>query len=226
MKYNSLHSWHIDYKKAIQLQKTLKDSLVFKKPYGRCRSVAGADVSYDKRSDNFFAGIVVLKLNKQLDLIGRSTAVGHVKFPYIPGLLSFREAPVLLKAFKKLKELPDVILFDGQGIAHPRFFGLASHMGLILDKPAIGCAKSRLVGEWADVDNIEGAFSELIYKEKIVGAALRTKINTKPIFVSPGHKVTLEFAIRTTLRACRGYRIPEPIRLAHLLVNKLRKSYN
>ena len=150
--------------------------------------------------------------------------MGKAKFPYIPGLLSFREAPILLRAFRKLKNNPDVILFDGQGIAHPRSFGLASHMGLILDKPSIGCAKSRLVGEYGSVENTAGAYSKLIYGNKIVGVVLRTKNNTKPIFVSPGHKTNLTFAIRIALKTCCGYRIPEPTRQAHLLVNKLRRT--
>ncbi len=198
--------------------------MILKKPAGKIRVVAGADVSYDKQSNRFFAGVVVFKLGKQFEKIEESTAVGKAEFPYIPGLLSFREAPILLKAFKKLKSNPDIILFDGQGIAHPRHFGLASHIGLILDKPSIGCAKSRLVGEYVGVKDIAGEYSKLFYKNKVVGAALRTKVHTNPIFVSPGHKTNLTFAIRIALKTCRGYRIPEPIRQAHVLVNKLRKE--
>lgn len=140
--------------------------------------------------------------------------------------VSFRSAkrPSCSRRLKKLKNNPDVILFDGQGIAHPRYFGLASHMGLILDRPSIGCAKSRLVGEYNCVKNVAGEYSRLFYKDKVVGAALRTKVNTNPIFVSPGHKADLRFAIRIALKTCRGYRIPEPIRQAHLLVNRVRKE--
>ena len=224
MKFKQLHSWRVSYEKAIQIQESLKGQLILKKPRGEVRIVAGTDVSYDKHSDRFFAGVVVFKLNKKLEKIEEASAVGKASFPYIPGLLSFREVPILLKAVKKLKNNPDVFLFDGQGIAHPRHFGLASHMGLIIDKPSIGCAKSRLVGEYKDVENIPGTYSKLLYKNKTVGAVLRTKINTKPIFVSPGHKIDLPFAIRIALKTCRGYRIPEPIRQAHLLVNKLRKN--
>ena len=225
MKFNRLHPWCLDYKKAIQVQESLRDLLILKKPTGKICTVAGADVSYDKHSDRFFAGVVVFKLGKQLEKIEESTAVGKARFPYIPGLLSFREAPILLKAFKKLKSSPDIILFDGQGIAHPRHFGLASHMGLILDKPSVGCAKSRLVGEYSCVKNVVGEYSKLFYKNKVVGAVLRTKINTNPIFVSPGHKTNLIFAIHIALKMCRGYRIPEPTRQAHLLVNKLRREF-
>lgn len=225
MEFKQLHSWHLSYKEAIRLQDTLKDLLILKKPQGKVCTVAGTDVSYDKASGRFFAGVVVFKLNGTLELIEEVTAVGKVRFPYIPGLLSFREAPILLRAFKRLKNNPDVILFDGQGIAHPRNFGLASHMGVILDRPSIGCAKSRLIGEHAEVENEPGAYAKLLYKNRIVGAVLRTKKNTNPVYVSPGHKINLTCAIRIVLTTCRGYRIPEPIRRAHILVNELRKSY-
>lgn len=224
MKFNQLHSWRVGYKKAIQIQETLKDRLIIKKSFRKIRTIAGADVSYDKQSDCFFAGVIVFKQNKHLERLEEASAVGKVSFPYIPGLLSFREAPILLKAFYNLKNDPDIILFDGQGIAHPRYFGLASHMGLILDKPSIGCAKTRLVGKYNPVENSAGAYSELLYKNTVVGAALRTKINTTPVFVSPGHKIDLTSAIRFVLKTCCGYRIPEPIRQAHLLVNRLRKD--
>lgn len=224
MKFNQLHSWRLNYKKAIELQKTLRERLILKRIAGKICTVAGADVSYDKQGDSFFAGVVVYTLGKQLEKVEEATAFGRARFPYIPGLLSFREAPILLKAFKKLKNDPDVILFDGQGIAHPRHFGLASHLGLILDRRAIGCAKSRLVGEFRCVKNVAGAYSKLFYQHEVVGAVLRTKVNTKPVFVSPGHKVNLASAIRIALMTCDGYRIPEPVRQAHLLVNRVRKE--
>ena len=224
MEIKQLHSWHVNYKKALQIQETLRDLLTFEKYRGKIQTIAGTDVSYDKYSNRFFAGVVVFKLNKHLETIEEATAVGKASFPYIPGFLSFREAPVLLRAFRKLKNNPDVIIFDGQGIAHPRRFGLASHMGLILDKPSIGCAKSRLVGEYSSVENTAGACSKLIYGNKVVGVVLRTKKNTKPVFVSPGHKINLSLAIRIILKTCCGYRIPEPTRHAHLLVNKLRRT--
>jgi len=224
MKIKQLHSWRVDYKKAIQIQENLRELLTFEKYTGKIQTIAGADVSYDKHSDRFYAGVVVFKLNKHLEMIEEATVAGKARFPYIPGLLSFREAPILLRAFRKLKNNPDIVLFDGQGIAHPRHFGLASHMGLILDKPSIGCAKSRLVGEYGSVENTAGAYSKLIYENKIVGVVLRTKKNTKPIFISPGHRTNLTFAIRIVLKTCCGYRIPEPTRQAHLLVNKLRRT--
>src|SRR3989337_1240363 len=211
MEIKQLHSWRVNYKKAVQIQETLRDLLTFEKYTGKIQTIAGADVSYDKHSDRFYAGVVVFKLDKRFEMIEEATAMGKARFPYIPGLLSFREAPILLRAFRKLKNNPDVILFDGQGIAHPRRFGLASHMGLILDKPSIGCAKSLLVGEYGEVGNKIGAYSKPVFNNKVVGAVLRTKINTKPVFVSPGHKVNLAFAVRIVLETGCGHRIPEPI---------------
>ena len=222
MEFKQLHAWRVGCQKAAKIQEDLRGLLSFEKPRGILRTVAGADISYNKRSNRFFAGVVVLKLNKSLEKIEEATAEGTVKFPYIPGFLSFREAPILLKAFKKLKHSPDVILFDGQGIAHPRGFGLASHLGLILDKPSVGCAKSRLVGEFLPIGDAAGSYSRLFYQHEVVGAALRTKTHTKPVFVSPGHKTNLAFSLHIVLRTCRGYRVPEPIRQAHLLVNRLR----
>ena len=222
MRIKKIHPWTKNYAKAVQIQRELSNALIFKKDHGKICTIAGADVSYDKYSDRVFAAVIVFRGNKNLEKIEEATAIEKARFPYIPGLLSFREAPVLLKSFKKLKTEPDIILFDGQGIAHPRFFGLASHLGLILDKPAIGCAKSCLVGEYSAVENAVGAYSSLIYKDKRVGVALRTKLNTNPADVSVGHKTSLSFATRFVLKACRGYRIPEPVRQAHLLVNKLR----
>lgn len=225
MEFEQLHSWNVNYEKAIQIQEILRNSLILKKPQVKIHKVAGTDVSFDKRSDRFFAGVVVHEIKSELEKIEEVTVTGRVKFPYIPGLLSFREAPILLRAFRKLKTNPDVILFDGQGIAHPRNFGLASHIGLILNKPSIGCAKSLLVGEYEEVGNKIGAYSKLVFNNKVVGAVLRTKINTKPVFVSPGHKVNLAFAVRIVLETGCGYRIPEPIRQAHILVTKIRTLY-
>ncbi len=158
----------------------------------------------------------------ELTVIEEATFSARVSFPYIPGLLTFREGPPLLAAFAKLTQTPDVILFDGQGIAHPRGIGLAAHLGLILDRPAIGCAKSRLVGSHDRVGEKRGEWAELVYQDRQVGAVLRTRERIKPLFVSQGHRIGLERAVALVLSCCRGYRIPEPIRRAHLAVNRLR----
>ncbi|MHC4322481.1 MAG: endonuclease V, partial [Planctomycetota bacterium] len=173
----------------------------------------------NKKSNMFYASVVVFEL-ETMERVEVVTASGKVDFPYIPGLLSFRESPILLKAFAKIKSNPDVILLDAQGIAHPRGIGLASHMGLLLDKPSIGCAKTRLIGDYNEMGEEVGCYSHLTIKDKVVGAVLRTRKNIKPIFVSPGHKIDLDTSIDLVLKSCRGYRLPEPVRQAHNLVKK------
>ena len=185
--------------------------------------VAGADISYAKGDDLFYAAVVLLKF-PELEIVEQLSVSERVTFPYIPGLLSFREGPVLLKAFEKLKSIPDVAIFDGQGIAHPRRLGLASHMGLFLAIPTIGCAKSRLVGIPRDeAGNRPGDFSHLIFNDTVVGAVVRTKKNVKPVFVSQGHKIGLERTIEIIIASCKGYRLPEPTRKAHIEVNRVRQ---
>lgn len=219
MKYLKLHPWNVGHKKAIEIQERLKKSIVLKSAVKNPVLIAGADVSYTKESEIFYASVVVFKL-QTMERVEEVTASGKVSFPYIPGLLSFRESPILLKAFAKIKTEPDVVILDAQGIAHPRGIGLASHIGLLLDKPSIGCAKTRLIGEYNEVGGEVGCHSPLMIKEKIVGAVLRTRKNVKPVFVSPGHKIDLNISIDLVLKSCRGYRLPEPIRQAHNLVKK------
>jgi len=219
MKYLKLHPWNVSHKKAIEIQERLKKSIVLKFAVKKPELIAGADVSYTKKSEIFYASVVVFKL-QTMEKVEEVTANGKVGFPYISGLLSFRESPILLKAFAKIKSEPDVIILDAQGIAHPRGIGLASHIGLLLNKPSIGCAKTRLIGEYNEVGGEAGCHSPLTIKEKIVGAVLRTRKNIKPVFVSPGHKIDLNTSIDLVLQSCCGYRLPEPIRQAHNLVKK------
>jgi deoxyribonuclease V len=219
MKYLKLHPWNVSHKKAIEIQERLEKSIVLKSSVKNPELIAGADVSYTKKSEIFYAGVVVFKL-QTMEKVEEVTANGKVSFPYIPGLLSFRESPILLKAFAKIKTEPDVVILDAQGTAHPRGIGLASHIGLLLDKPSIGCAKTRLIGEYNEVGGEAGCHSPLMIKEKIVGAVLRTRKNVKPVFVSPGHKIDLNISIDLVLKSCRGYRLPEPIRQAHNLVKR------
>ncbi len=237
MKYLKLHPWNVSYKKAAEIQEKLEKSIVLEGPLKKINLIAGADVSYlpekrgrlpvsdlarsgQKKSNLFFASIIVFELHT-MQRVEAVTASGRVDFPYIPGLLSFRELPILLKAIKKLKSGPDVIVLDAQGIAHPRGIGLASHMGLLLNKPSIGCAKNRLIGEYNKVGEEVGNYTLLKMKDKTVGAVLRTRKNVKPVFVSPGHKIGLYTSIDLVLKSCRGYRLPEPIRQAHNLVKKI-----
>ena len=219
MKYLKLHAWNVGYKKAVEIQERLKKSIILKGSVKNCKLIAGADVSYTKGSEIFYASVVVFNL-QTMERVEEVTASGKVDFPYIPGLLSFRESPILLKAFAKIKLDPDVIILDAQGIAHPRGIGLASHIGLLLDKSSIGCAKTRLIGEYNEVGGEVGCHSQLTVKDKIVGAVLRTRKNVKPVFVSPGHKIDLNTSIDLVLKSCRGYRLPEPVRQAHNLVKR------
>ena len=223
MKYLKLHAWNVDYKKAVEIQERLKKNIILKGSTKNCKLIAGADVSYTTRSEMFYASVVVFNL-QTMERVEEVTASGKVDFPYIPGLLSFRESPILLKAFAKIKSEPDVIILDAQGIAHPRGIGLASHIGLLLDKSSIGCAKTRLIGEYNEVGGAAGCHSQLTVKGKIVGAVLRTRKNVKPVFVSPGHKIDLNTSIDLVLKSCRGYRLPEPVRQAHNLVKKTAKE--
>jgi len=156
---------------------------------------------------------------------------GTVSFPYIPGLLTFdqrvtsgREAPLVLQAWERLHHFPDLIFVDGQGIAHPRSMGIAAHLGLLLDTPAIGCAKTPLVGGDPPLENRRGASAPLFYQERKVGAALKKRPGVKPLYCSPGHRIDLHVALQLVLEACRGYRIPEPLRKAHMRANQLRSS--
>jgi len=225
LRFRLLHSWDVTYEEALSIQNTLKKQLIIHDgiKVGPIHTIAGADISYGRNSDLFFAAVVLLSY-PNLDLIEEVHAVGRVSFPYIPGLLSFREGPVLLKAFENLQRRPDLVMFDGQGIAHPRGIGLAAHLGLFLDIPAIGCAKSRLCGEHREPGLLPGDHEDLLHQGQVIGSVLRTKPRVHPVFVSPGHRISLESSRKVTLKCCRGYRLPEPIRQAHLAVNRLRMT--
>lgn len=224
MRCKDLHLWNLSYEEAIRVQHDLSSKVILEPFKTEVNLVAGADVSYSKGSDILFAGVIVMKV-PEMKIVEESTAVGEVDFPYIPGFLSFRESPILIKAFEKIQNVPDAVIFDGQGIAHPRHLGIASHLGLIIDLPSIGCAKNILVGKYEDVGNESGDYSPIIFRGSIVGVALRTKRNVLPVFVSPGHKIDVPSALALVMKTCRGYRLPEPVRQAHILVNNARASY-
>ncbi len=222
-KPKQLHSWDVTSKEAIAIQQQLRSKIIVEKISKPIRYVAGCDISFDKGSDVVYAGVVVLKL-PELAEVAHSTAITKVKFPYIPGLLSFRESPAVLEAWNNLQTMPDVLMVDGQGLAHPRRFGIACHLGLLLDLPTIGCAKSLLVGRYEEPTPQAGSYSPLVDKEETIGVALRTEDNVSPVFVSLGHRVTLDDAIQLVMKCTKGYRIPEPTRQGHLLVNALRRG--
>jgi len=196
--------------------------------------IAGLDCAISKDSRRIIAAVVVLRKSPEekslwgasepsgFEIIETTDAVRELTFPYIPGLLSFRESPVCIAAVEKLKTQPDAFIIDGQGIAHPRRLGLASHLGLFFDKPTIGCAKSRLTGQFEEPPQEKGTYSLLKDKDEVIGAVVRTRKNVKPVFVSVGNKCLLADAIKITLDCTTKYRIPEPTRLAHQLVSKLR----
>ncbi|MFQ6066807.1 MAG: deoxyribonuclease V [bacterium] len=221
LKWTDLHSWEVSPEEAVQIQMKLRDKMSLHNGFDKIERIAGADVGYSK--DMAIGGVVVMEF-PGLAMIEEAFSHLPVKFPYLPGLLAFREGPPLLEAFKKIKSKVDLILFDGQGIAHPRRIGIAVHLGLWLDRATIGCAKSRLVGQYSPPQARNGSLELLKDEEKVVGAVVRTKDKVRPIFVSPGHKINLDTSIEIVLKCASGSRVPEPLRKAHLLVNKLREG--
>lgn len=222
MKIAFSHPWDGSPQEAIRLQKELSSRIRLQDDFGEIRTIAGADMAIDVPRNFGLAGVIVFNA-ETLEPIETVSAEGPLDFPYVPGLLSFREGPILTKAFEKLKITPDVILFDGQGIAHPRRLGIASHMGLILDRPTIGCGKSRLCGRYEEPELTRGSCSPLIDRRETIGTVLRTKDKTKPIFVSPGHRISIESSLKIVLKCLDGYRLPKPTRLADRYVASLKE---
>jgi deoxyribonuclease V len=216
-----LHPWKVSPAEAIQIQEKLRKKLRFQAPRTCLKTVAAGDVAYARGDDMTYAAFLLFTY-PDLTLLESASAKGHASFPYIPGLLTFREAPVLLKAYSRLKARPDLIMIDGQGIAHPRFMGIAAHIGLILNLPTIGCAKSRLIGTHEELAPDWGKVVPLLVGDRTAGMVLRTREGVKPVYVSPGHKMDMETSVKVVLSLCRGYRIPEPLRQAHIFVTHLR----
>jgi len=262
-----LHRWNLSYAQARQLQIELAGRVQFTPIKRRPQVVAGLDCAFSKDGERIFAAVIVLRLpapaspdarwggGPEFEVIEMAEAVRKVTFPYIPGLLSFREAPVCIAAVEKLQKRPDVFIIDGQGVAHPRRLGLAAHLGLFFDTPTIGCAKSRLIGDYEEPPPQKGSYSWLIDSSdessdlrlpvagcqlkianvksqacgersrtivNLIGAVVRTRTNVKPVFVSVGNKCLLTDAIKITLACTSKYRLPEPTRLAHQQVSKLK----
>jgi deoxyribonuclease V len=233
-----LHSWNVSVEKAIRIQEALIDRIILKNTFSKVhpvrnssgtsnpvaelwciisngvKTIGGGDVTYSKNGNLLFGAVVVLSF-PDMEILDTATADGKISFPYIPGLLSFREGPILIKTFQKLKLKPDVMIYDGQGIAHPRGMGLASHMGLWFDLPSIGCAKTPLLDEFISPGPSRGSFEWIHRGSEKVGAVLRTKERVKPLFISPGHRIDLSTSIQLILESCKGYRFPEPLRKAH-----------
>jgi deoxyribonuclease V len=229
-----LHKWNLSYAEARRVQEELAGRVEMVPLEKEPQVIAGLDCAFSRDGTRTFAAAVVLRVVGsragrrggpacfEFEQVETATAEQETRFPYIPGLLSFREAPVCLEAAAKLKQTPDLFVIDGQGMAHPRRLGLASHLGLFLDRPTVGCAKSRLIGQYEEPGAEWGAYSLLRDRDEIIGAVVRTRSRVKPVFVSVGHKCRLEDAIRITLACATKYRVPEPTRLAHQAVSKLR----
>lgn len=184
--------------------------------------VAGADLAYRADGSRAWAAVVLWSPRAGV-VVETATASGRPRFPYVPGYLSFREGPLLLRAFRRLRRVPDLVLFDGQGIAHPRGLGLASHLGVLLALPSVGCAKSRLVGEHGEPGRRRGDWTPLRLGRRHVGAVVRSRDEVRPLWVSPGHRIGIRQAVRWTLACCRT-RVPEPIRLAEQVANRLKSG--
>ena len=221
MKIPKLHSWALTYEEASALQRDLRGQLLAKSLPKNLETVAGADVSYSRGSDVLYGAVVVIEM-ETLNVIEEVTTVATATFPYVPGYLSFREGPIVIDCFRKLRHTPDAVIFDGQGIAHPRRFGLAAHIGVWLDLPTVGCAKTRLIGNYKEPGNKRGARQQLTHGTEVLGSVVRTRDNVKPVFVSPGQYLTVDAAVDLVLMCGAGRRLPEPTRLAHLAVNRAR----
>lgn len=216
--------WKITPREAIHLQARLRERVVLEDAFRQIRYVAGADIAFDPATEEAFAGVVVYRF-PSLEEVERRMARRRLQFPYVPGLLSFREIPILMAAFARLKTEPDLLLIDGHGRAHPRLFGIACHVGVLFDKPSIGCAKSLLVGEAGEPGLKSGSIAPLDYHGETVGTVLRTRDNTRPIFVTQGNRISLATAVKVVMKCVDGYRIPRPTREADHYVRDLRCAY-
>ncbi|MCC6616981.1 MAG: deoxyribonuclease V [Anaerolineae bacterium] len=214
MQLNHVHQWNLSPAAAVALQKQLARQLIDDRPLDldAIRLVAGVDVSV---KNNVSQAAVVVLSYPDMKIVETVTAQQPTPFPYIPGLLSFREGPVLVEAFERLQQVPDVFIFDGMGRAHPRRIGIAAHMGLWLERPTIGCGKTHLVGAFTPPPEAKGAYSPLTAGDEVLGVVLRTRDNVKPVYISVGHLADLATSVELVLRCTSKYRLPDPIRAAH-----------
>jgi len=214
MRIEKLHPWNVTPAEAVKIQKDLKERVSLIDDFNKIELVGGVDVKYKKGSAKATAAAVVLSF-PGLEVLETQVVEGEVSFPYVPGLFSFREIPLLIPALEKLKTTPHVMLVDGQGIAHPQRMGLAAHLGILMNIPTIGCAKSRLLGTHEEPVKEKGAYAYLYDKAEVIGAVLRTRTNISLVYVSIGHKISLPTAVELVLMCTTKFRIPEPLRTAH-----------
>jgi deoxyribonuclease V len=217
------HRWNLSPREAIRVQRDLAAKLDFSPPRTPIRTVAGLDAAFSRDGGDCIGGVVLWDVEQRVVLESHS-ARRALRFPYVPGLLSFREAPALLAALAKLTQRPDAILCDGQGYAHPRRLGIACHIGIVADLPSAGCAKSRLVGEHREPAARRGSRARLTDRGEVIGCVLRTRDGVKPVYVSTGHHMNLATAEKLVLRCAIGYRLPEPTRLADRLVAEVKRT--
>lgn len=227
MDYQTLHRWDMTADEAREQQTAMRSLVSLEDDFGGIKTVAGVDLSFNEEENKGHAIVVVLSL-PDFQIVEARYATAPLLMPYIPGLLSFRESPVALEAFAQIETVPDLIMVDGQGQAHPRGFGIACHLGVLLNVPSIGVAKSFLYGEYdrGALPEEPGSVLPLHDKERkhIIGSVVRTKVRTNPLFISPGHRVSVPSATRLVLECVRGYRLPEPTRNAHNLITEYKKT--
>lgn len=222
MKLNFEHPWDVTPQQAKDIQLRLRGRVILEDRFNAIRRVAGVDVGFEESNTVTRAAIAILSF-PQLELVEYALARRPTRFPYIPGYLSFREIPAVLEALDKIRQAPDMLLCDGQGIAHPRRFGIACHLGVLTGIPAIGVAKSRLIGTHDPVPVEKGQSVALIDKDEVIGAVLRTRSRVKPLYISPGHKISLASAVKIVMQCVTRYRLPETTRQAHRLASNIQK---
>jgi deoxyribonuclease V len=221
-----MHPWDVSVRQAIDIQKNLSSRVRCKGSPTGIKTIAGVDIAIRRNTDKAYCGIIIFEY-PSLKLLSETYSSDTLKFPYVPGLLSFREGPLFLKTWELVGSKPDLIVFDGQGIAHPRRLGIASHMGLLLDIPAIGCAKSRLFGSYTNPGPSRGSMSYLYDDNNCkIGVVIRTRDNVSPVFVSPGHNIGIDESAEIIMACAVKYRIPVPTRTAHVKVGEYKNSFS
>lgn len=223
MDFQPLHEWPQNPNDAVKLQNELRSRLDASVRFERPRLITAVDTAYSSRYNRLYAAAVTLNF-PAMSSHERAVAQSETSFPYIPALLAFREGPVMLKALSRLETRPDVVIYPSHGLAHPRGLGLASHLGLLTDIPSIGCARRCLVGDYRNPPREKGGCTSLFVSNMEVGFVFRTKSNVKPMFISPGYKCTIRDALDVIIECLTDYRMPEPLRLAHLFANKYKQS--
>jgi deoxyribonuclease V len=223
MDARNLHPWPKSEEEAVAIQNEMRGLITVGEPLDGVQLIAGVDTAFDHIANVLYAAVVLFHY-PHLEEQEKVADFADACFPYIPGLHAFREGPVILKAFRRLTTKPDLIIFAGHGIAHPRFCGMAGHLGLLLETPSIGCARRRLAGQYQEPAAHKGSSSPLYVENREVGRVYRSRNNVKPIYISPGYRCSLADAVHFVTGCLQGYRVPEPLRAAHRLANRTRRG--